>query len=197
MKKFNPWAFGMLFLLCFVYFSISETDWSFLFLREKVKTKAYIVDTKVGYGMRGYGYMQYVYYIYVAKNKVYIENVKIGKNYEWQHIGNTIEIEYSKSYPEKNKIIKFNNDHNNSKYEVFNLFHNKSYEKIFLIKNIFLYREYNFKNHLIKEVKEFYEIIEDTIIVSQFLEKKNYKFLKRDNKLKDMESLKVFKLSEL
>jgi len=42
-----------------------------------------------------------------------------------------------------------------------------------------------------------YEIIEDTIIVSQFLEKKNYKFLKRDNKLKDMESLKVFKLSEL
>jgi hypothetical protein len=67
MKNLNPWDFGIVFILVFIFLSFNETNFNLLFAQKKEKIDALLLKTEIGYGMRGQGYKQYVSFSFQVK----------------------------------------------------------------------------------------------------------------------------------
>jgi hypothetical protein len=174
MKNFNPWAFGILFVILFIYLSFNGSNWSLLFTEKKEKTNAFVINTKIGYGMRGYGYMQYVNYVFFIDGEIYKGQKKIGKKYNWQYVGNTLNIKYSVKNPNETEIIKFNNEFNSSKGKAFLSHKKEGYYQLELINEIYFLKDHAKGGILVKEEMGEFKEKADTLTLKPFL-KSNFK----------------------
>ncbi len=106
MYKFNPWVIGIVFLVGFTILAMNHFEVRSPLMGETAQTKGQIEDIKIGFGIKGHGYIQYLIFSYKVDGKSYKGTKKIGRKYGWQKIGNYVVIEYQINKPEKHKLIR-------------------------------------------------------------------------------------------
>jgi len=168
MRKLNPWSFLFLIIIVFVYLAYNNFEIPTLFIGKINKVEGKIIEINIDNGIRGRGYIQHINYTYEVEGKRYYDKLKVGKSKGWQHIGNSVVIEYSVKNPSKNRIEKFINNRTKENEKTFRCNTSEGYNEIKLNNGIFNLRKLGKKGITIERKIGDYNQIEDTITLTIF-----------------------------
>lgn len=195
MSRSNSWIFGLIFLAAFVYVGWNGFEFPKFILGKTNITTGKIVNTFHHWGVKGKSY-QRVKFIYSVNDSIYFDFMTIGKKYGSQNIGNRVRIEYSINKPEKNKVIGFFNDYQNSQKEKYHTNENTGYSEISLINGLYDFTEYGKQGIVLQEIRGEYKIKSDSLILESFDKRNRMYFiitgLEGNRNLKDCKTKKVF-----
>ena len=171
MNRLNPWAFGIIFLIVSFFILTTDSNVELLFSGKKKNTKAIITKTKISYGLKGRGYVQYLNFYFITGGELIYGYKKTKIKEPWQYIGNSINIEYSEKKPLVNKILEFNNEYGSSNMESFLNVKKDGYSQISFNNGVFFYENSNGVE--LKKIVGTFEKFKDSIFLYDFFGKKN------------------------
>lgn len=103
--KFNPWAFGIVFIAIVAFLMFNNFQIPTYFLFEKTdETKATITDINWAYGIKCHQ-LQLLTDEYEVADSTYSDKFKAGMGYDLKKIGDKLLVKYSIKKPKKNKVI--------------------------------------------------------------------------------------------
>ncbi|NOU61414.1 hypothetical protein [Marinifilum caeruleilacunae] len=140
MRKFNPWAFGILFLGFFAYFAWNGFTLPTVFFGKTLTKNAVIYDAQmhtVSFGKQ-VNWTQTVRYFYQVENEWYDGSYTLKGAQSRQRVGNLISLEISKSRPQKHRIRAFYKSG----------WHYGNMEKQFETRQISGYKKFHFTNQV-------------------------------------------------
>lgn len=161
MNKGIKWAIGILFgsLIVFAAWKIF-TNPTFFF-GETTRVDAKIIDVFPSREVNTY--RRRVKFVYAAENKYFYDFYNLGTQDKKQAIGNTIQIIYSKKYPQYNKVENLLNDYRSSREIQYYSVKETGYIDIRLINGVFKYKEYADQGKMIDDFVGEYEVGNDTV----------------------------------
>lgn len=168
MRQSNPWVFGLVFLCIVVYLAFNNFELPSFMMGKTNETFGKIVDIKIGYGVRGYGYVQYVDYVYEVNGRYYLDKKTVGQNYGWQNIGNQVKIEYSVRNPDRNKVVCFYRNYTDKNEVKYYSPKKIGFYRIDLVNDIFHLTEFADSGKILKKVIGQFVNRNDTIIVTPY-----------------------------
>jgi len=192
MNRLNPWAFGIVFLIVSIFLLTKNINLELFFSGEKENTKAIITKTKISYGLKGRGYVQYLNFYFVSNGELIYGYKKTKIKDSWQYIGNSINIEYSVKKPLVNKILEFNNEFDSSNMESFMNVKKDGYSQISFNNGVFFYEDSNGVE--LKKTVGTFEKFKDSIFLYDFYGKKNkLKFIKKEKGIINLLNMELYK----
>lgn len=194
MNKFNPWAFGIIFIIGSLCFLCFDTNFELLFYSNKKITTAVITNTKISHGLGGSAYVQYLNYSFTSDGELINGFKKTEYKTPWQHIGNTIKIKYSVKNPVINQILEFNNEYKTSNKKVYLNFKKEGYSQIVFINNLYFYKVYGKNGVLSRKDNGFFKKHNDTITFYNFHKKKtDMEFIRTQRGIINLNNMELFK----
>ncbi len=197
MRKSNIWIFGLFFISVFAYFAWNNFEILTIFWGKTNMTTGKIIDTNIGYAVRGHRYIQNVKYAFSVNDKVYYDFKKVDKRFGKQQIGNRVMIEYSVRNPEKKKVKGFYKDFRNSDGEKFYSSEKAGYSEIDLTNGVFTLKKFGDQGKIVDEFRGDYKYEKDSLIVNSFAIKDLRYFLVVDSnsnkQLIDCEKKMIYK----
>jgi|TARA_B110000091_G_C13560623_1_gene368343 hypothetical protein len=192
MNRLNPWAFGIIFLIVSFFILTTDSNVELLFSGKKKNTKAIITKTKISYGLKGRGYVQYLNFYFITGGELIYGYKKTKIKEPWQYIGNSINIEYSEKKPLVNKILEFNNEYGSSNMESFLNVKKDGYSQISFNNGVFFYENSNGVE--LKKIVGTFEKFKDSIFLYDFFGKKNkLKFIKKEKGIINLLNMELYK----
>ncbi|MEJ2104886.1 MAG: hypothetical protein P8X47_09960 [Ignavibacteriaceae bacterium] len=171
MKKSNPWISGLIFISVFAFLAWNIFELPTIFWGKTKMTTGKIIDTNIGYAVRGHRYIQNVKYAFSVNDKVYYDFSKVDKRFGKQQIGNRVLIEYSERNPEKKKVKGFYKDFKNSDGEKFHSSQKVGYSEIALTNGVFTFKKFGEQGKIVHEFRGEYKFEKDSLIVNSFANK--------------------------
>ncbi len=107
MRKFNPWAFGIIIFGLFIYLAWNNFDIPFAPWTKTSETYAVIIETGFGYGPKGRGYAQIITLSFEVNDSTFIQKEKLSSRTSKKEIGSKVLIEYAVEDPANFKIKGF------------------------------------------------------------------------------------------
>lgn len=201
MKKVIKWTIGILFGALITFAAWKIFTHPTYFLGETTKVNAKVVEVFPSREVKTY--RRRVKYVYEANDKYYYDFFSLGTKDKKQAIGNTIQISYSKKYPQYNMVENLLNDFRNSNEVRYYSVKDTGYIDIRLINGIFKYKEYADQGKLIADMIGEYKIENDSVHFTSYifeedtLKTDKLKLLvfdsKSTNDLKDTDTDRVYK----
>ncbi len=176
MKYLNPFSAIIIIILLFVFLALNYFELPRFVQGKTIETQGKIIDVENSKGLKGWGWVQKIKYLFKVDDSIYVFNKTIDKRQGRQNIGNTFKIKCAKSNPKNHKTFIKNIGMGDYFIENYYGKSNSSRHEIKIINSLFFIKEFDKRGKIINECIAEYEILHDTIIAEPYIFSINQKY---------------------